>query len=272
MNNEDILVLAGDKAYLPHMKATAVNCRAHGQWNGEICFVLGNDAHDALEDLVPRGIRVLMTKRTGYYTKFALFNPYFRRWRRAFYTDCDVLVQRPLAPLFELPLPTPIMMDKEPFTFEHAFTYWDKGAALREHPELAAFLWHHRDPKDYSFCTANIIWEPRRLSYEVEYRLNELEQQLRPINTHCGSGTDQSIINVLLHDQITAIPDKLIAYWGVTKDGAPPTVLVHYVGANAPWTPQPPEVEQFINPVLRRPCYDLYCEMRCQFDKIFPKR
>jgi lipopolysaccharide biosynthesis glycosyltransferase len=269
---ENVIVLAGDANYVPHMKATAVNCRAHGGWTGDICFVLGADAHHMQEDLESRGIHTVLSDRTHYWTKLALFRPYFRRWRKAFYTDPDVLVQRPLAPLFDLPFNTALMMDGEPFTFKHSFSHWDDGAALRSNPTLTNWLWSVRDPTAYSFCTANILWKPNELAIDTEEQLTALETRLRPINTHCRVGTEQSIVNVLLYDQITPVPDKWFCYFGVNRDGAPPTVLVHYVGAFAPWrVGKTPWAFAYANPVIGEPCIFTYHKLLANFETIFPK-
>lgn len=268
----DVIVLAGDAKYLNHMKATAVNCRREGAWSGDICFLLSPDMVGLQEDLQARGITTVIGSRDGYYLKFSLFRPWFRRWRRAFYMDSDIIVQRPLAPLFELDIPDVLVMDREPFTLLHSFSYWDDGRALAMRPDLAEVLWAMRKPTTLGFNTGFVLWQPDRLPFDAEQKLTELEALLRPINVHNGKGTDQSIINVYLHDRITDVPDKLFGYWSTANEVDSKTVAVHYCSWYAPWLVKPPTDESHTNPVLRRACREVYESSLNSFDQVFPRK
>lgn len=269
---DDVIILVGDADYLLRMKALAVNCRQHGAWTGDICFVLAPGAEFAAPYLQARGIYTLQSPRDSYYAKYAIFNEYFRGWRRAFYTDCDALFQRPAAPLFDIELSKPIMMDlQRDCTFEFDFTHWDEKGAMAAHPELARYVFEKRNPKDRTYISAAILFEPDRLPATTEQELYALHDKLKPINTHVIHGGDQPIINLQLYEQIMPVPDRLFCYWSENSDGAPPTVHVHYCSDYAPWIIKRPGMDAYANPVIGLPGHVIYPQLLRDFDTVFPR-
>jgi len=263
------LVLVADEPYLPHAKSLLVNCRRQGQWDGECCLILPPSI-DAT-DFTARGIHVLHNAEPKHYRKFAIMDKFFSKWELMLYLDCDTMVQAPLAPLlYELEWGT-LLADREPFNIRHAFTHWASEEQLKRPESIALLdeLWDQSDPEAHQFNTGILLWHPGCMPERGQERLLALRDKLAPVNTHCISGTDQPIFNLVYQGRFRQVRSTLFGYWRNVWDQS---IVVHTVSFYAPWIKPPTNHQAYMNEKLGRPYHEVYQENLRLFDETFPRK
>lgn len=123
------VVFVSNQLYLSKFVMTALTLRHQGNYQGDICLVIGDDLlnHPVLTDPIlqylrveikyfpeipiPRGTKELMrTLERGphwfpklfQFHKFHLFNTFFKKWRRILYLDCGLTIFDSLQPLLDV--------------------------------------------------------------------------------------------------------------------------------------------------------------------------
>jgi len=203
--------------------------------------------------------------------------------------DCDVLVQGEIAPLFDelhqrvqvvtrtddrtppiMDVVSPLIGDREIFTLFHCFTYWATQATYNEAPEgIYDWLWANFDPNHHQTNTALLLFEPSGIPDIATAHLIAMRERIAPINIHVVNGTDQSVFNLVFYKQFSHIRDKLFSYW---EHAGAQTRIVHYTSGYAPWVEKQPGMDAYENPILGRPCHEIYQENLRQFDTTFPRK
>jgi lipopolysaccharide biosynthesis glycosyltransferase len=261
---DDVIILAADREYLRHAQSLMVNCRLQGQWTGDFCMITpeGTD----VSSVAGRGVELLSVSDVGFMQKFWMFDGFFRGWRKAIWLDCDVLVHGNLYRLLELVDTAVMVADRENGSILGSF--WRDTEAGR-HLEL--YYWMFKtfpSIMEKTFNTSCVTFRPKGIPEGTPERLIELQAHVKPAN-HCDrGGTDQQIINLLLYDYFAPVPDRLCCYWNETTSN---TVVSHYCRWYAPWLEKVSHAHAYSNPVLARPCKDVYEENLSKFDQLFPR-
>ncbi len=264
----DVIIQAADANYMDHAKALFVNCRLQGTWEGDFALIVpvGTD----VSGVVGRGIAILESDGLRHFQKFSIFDPFFRAWERAFYMDCDVLVQDAIAPLFdELDSDKMLIGDVEPWSLFHCFTYWSGQPTYNAAPEgIYDWLWTHYDPRYRQFNTAMLLFRPAAIPEDAVAQLTTMREKIEPINDHVVHGTDQPVFNLVFYKKFSPIRDKLFFYWEHADEN---TRVVHYCSGYAPWIEKLAGMDAYANPRFGRPCHDIYKDHLAQFPTLFPK-
>ena len=275
--DEAVIILAADEKYMDHARAVFVNCRNQGEWKGGLALIVpqGTDG----SDFAKRGIAVQEADSADpFYQKYAIFSPFFRRWKVAFYMDCDVLVQNPLDSILEEVQENRIVADREEFTLEHCFTYWVPEVAkeqdktgLPQDPRQRETLNHLLATYGRSYHQYNtglLLFRPSDYPMDAMSKVITMHKSIAPINTHCLRGTDQPVINLTFYDSFLDVRHNHFSYWARATDE---TKVVHHCSGYAPWIKmEHPDQDGYANKKLGRPCHDIYLENLNDFVKCFP--
>ncbi len=306
--SDQVIVFVADSKFLPHTKALAVNCRRQGDFTGDFLWIVPDDMHAPdVYDLTGRGLQVLLVPDRGFLMKFNLFHPYLSRWRQALYLDADCVVQRPLQQAFDQleaaqPGATgrkPIVADCEEGPAFTAWKQWDPAHVLHglqvddslhstiEDGSLYGDM-AKRFPHILSgrmFNTAMMCWEPASVDADTVNQLRNLQAEFGDCNAPENGGTDQQIVDLLLHQQMKPATDKLWCWWGLDapcnrmpsegrgwKGGEVP-VVVHYGRWYSQWRYKKPEMDAYSNDRIGDGvvCYDFYRENLTAFETVFPR-
>jgi len=232
MQLSSVLVLVADEAYLPHAKSVFVNAKRQGRWEGDYCLVAPPSVDRKYFE--NRGINVLVDDQERHYRKFAIVDDFFKKWDIVLYTDCDVLIQKPLEPLLHEVGWGEILADREMFTLEHAFTFWATEEDLKKPERVQVFdwLWKQYDRNRQQFNTGVLLYHPRTLIPNARQMLVEMKGKIAPINCHVVNGTDQPIFNLVFYDRFTRIKNDAVCYWNSTWKE---TIITHTCSGYAPW-------------------------------------
>ena len=275
---QDVVVLAADEKYLPHVKSVLVNCRRQGEWKSDCCLILPPDVDT--EYFTSRGIYVLTDPAPTYFRKYALFDQYFNqqymnprgnpeyKWDRVLYLDADVLVQNPLASLMHEVGWGTILADRELWTLHHAFTHW--ATTSQNTPEATKafdWLWENYSSEWRQYNTGVMLYHPRTLPTDARKQLTAMHERIAPINTHVGKGTDQPVINLMFYKLFERVRSDLFCYY---RSAWEKTIVIHYCSGLAPWIDKRPGMAAHFNHTLGRPCHDVYLENLAAFEETFP--
>jgi len=279
--SDNVLILVADDNYVPHAQALMVGCAREGGWDGDYCIIMPEGCDGT--DFEKRGIYVLHVPDKGFLAKFHIFSPYFRKWSSAFYLDCDILIQGPIQRAFEQleRTGTDIICDKEDTPAIMSWEIWDK-----KHTEHQA-LYDEMQADFPSLCepiwnTAWVLFKPAAIETDMVDKLHALQTRFAVCNPIEEGGTDQQIIDLLLHNRITHVQEKLFCYWGHdepqsrvlsrfrgwTGDETP--IMLHYCRWYAPWVKKDKTADAYLNRRLKRSCYDIYTENLNSFEEVFP--
>ena len=280
MSKEVILIVA-DENYVAHAKALMVGCRNEGEWDGDFCIIMPEGCDGSV--FVDRGVDVLYVPDTGFMAKFHIFSTYFRKWESVFYMDCDILIQGPIRRAFEQlnNSGAEIICHQEDTAAITSWYTWDKDHndhqdiydQLRtEFPLIEERIWN----------TAWVLFKPAAFADDLVDQLRALQTRFAICNPEGEGGTDQQIIDILLHKRITQVADKLFCYWGMDEpqgrvmsefrgwDGDETPIMLHYCRWYSPWTKKDATADAYIIRRLKRVCYELYTENLATFDLMFP--
>ncbi len=281
------IVLAADSNYMDHAKSLMVNCRRQGSWTGDFCFLCPQECDTS--DLEARGVVVFRAPEETWVNqvKFHLFDPWWRRYERLLYMDCDVLVQGSLDELFtELTeKPLGIYMDScHGVTTRQDWEHFDKlyGSGMESHPELYEQLKvefpHIDDPRPSSDV---MFFAPEVVPDGTVEKLRDIANRYLEANPN---RMDQQVTNLLLHDRLSPLT-KDHCTWFAFDDpgnrvpqeaqgwrGDEEPVILHYWNMYAPWLEKTPDAGAYLNHRLGRPCREVYLENLSLFNETFPRR
>ena len=306
--SDRVIVFVADAKFLPHVPSIAVNCRREGGHTGDFLLIHPDDLDVA--DFTQRGFVSLPVPDRGFLQKFNLFHPFLKVWKQALFLDCDCMVQRPLSQVWEqldaigqIDGFKPILADKEEMPAFLSWRTWD--ADHEEHglrvvqnadsslsPILTEGSIYHRIAErfphvliDRMWNTSMMCWEPRSFPDDTVDRLRALQAEFGDCNRPEKGGTDQQIIDLLLHQWIRLMPRKLFVYWGLDEfasrvastgrgwDGTEIPAVVHYARWYSQWTKKTPDADAYDNNRIGDGvvCYDFYQQNLADFDTVFPK-
>lgn len=287
-----VIVFVADENYLPHYKALAVNCRNEGQYTGDFCFIVPDELMTG--DLIERGFYVLPTDEKGFMAKFEVFNPFFRKWDQVLYLDADVIVQRPLQPLFDQLTNWPresanrrrILAMREDVPVFMGWQIWDKE--WQSHTEIYEEM-GQRFPfvnasvnSDKMWNTAILLYEPASIPEDTVEKLKALQEEYFICNDPAKGGTDEPIIDLLLHHHFAQIGEKGWCHWGLDNHNArvpsisrgwrgdEVPVILHFTRFYAMWLEKKPEADAYASHRLGRPYREIYKENLAAFEETFP--
>lgn len=289
-----VIVFVADEKYLPHYQSLAVNCRNEGQYEGDICVIV--PAGMPTGDLVARGFTVLPTEEKGFLAKFEVFNPFFRRWDQSLFMDADVIVQLPLQSLFDQltnwPRETPnrrrILAMREDVPVFMGWQIWDKD--WQAHTEIYEAM-AERFPfvnaslnSDKMWNTGVMLYEPASIPEDTVGKLKALQDEFFVCNDPAKGGTDEPIIDLLLHHHFAQVAEKGWCHWGLDEHNArvhslsrgwrgdEVPVILHFTRFYAPWLEKAPGTDAYMSHRLGRPYRDIYKDNFAAFNDTFPIR
>lgn len=292
--SDKVIVFVADEKYLPHYKALAVNCRNEGQYGGEFLWIVPDNHEPWTDDLVNRGFHVLYTEDRGFLAKFSIFNTALREWDQAMYLDADVIIQLPLQPLFDQlanwPMETPsrrrILAMREDVPVFMGWQIWDKD--WQAHTELYERM-SERFPfvnaslnSDKMWNTSVMIYEPASIPKDTVDQLRLLQEEFFVCNDPAKGGTDEQIIDLLLHHHFAQVAEKGWCHWGLDNHNArvpsisrgwrgdEVPVILHFTRYYAPWLIKEPDADAYASHRLGRPYRDIYADNLAAFNEIFP--
>lgn len=281
---DKVIIFVSDDQYINHVKSVAVNCIRQGGYDGDFAVIcpLGSRAADEFKSY---GWHVLGVNATGFLQKFSILSDYFKQWDKALYVDCDILVQGKLSQLFSL-------LDN---AGEWIFMDREDGDTMRTMPV------HNRDevgnatlygvlkssfPFVYerTFNTAFVLFNPAFIARGTIENLLQLQETFFALNDPAKGGTDQQIINLLLHPRGLQIPNKLVCYWGLDEpqnrvdsefrgykaDDVP--VAIHFGRHYAMWEPKNEGQAAYYSDRTGRVNKELYLENLRAFDEYFKRQ
>jgi len=265
----DLIVIAADENYFEHVKPLLVGCRIAGKFEGDFCVLtpLRDDLNYAFEnDLADRGIAVIKCNDRGYYLKYNMFSPWFSRWERALYLDCDCIIQNPLDSVFSLLSPqlgNRQLIDEDCGTIRNALQNDDDGTGYKAHADLVAKLESCYNLDLCNHCAGVFGWRPCEAETDMEHKLRGIHELIRPINRHVKTGSDQPVFDLCYQGRHLPIPNKEIAFWP-NADGT--TAVIHYTHGFAPWL-----ASGFLRTPQGKSITSTYVHNTRAFDEVFPK-
>jgi len=298
--SDKVIIFVADEAYCPHYRALAVNCRNEGQYEGDFLWIVPDDADDWAKDLERRGFRVLSVSDRGFLAKFQIFNPYLRNWEQAMYLDADVIVQRPLQSLFDQLTAWPREADAASFGAFHrkriiacreevpvfmGWQIWDKE--WKDHTAIYEDMskrFPHVLTADKMWNTAILLYEPVSIPNDTIERLRLYQNEFAICNDPTKGGTDEPIIDLLMHNQMAQVGEKGWCYWGLDEHnarvpsisrgwlGEEIPVILHYTRWYSAWINKPPDTDAYMQHRLGRPCHDIYLDNLAAFENTFPAK
>lgn len=317
--SDRVIVFVADEKFLPHVMSLAVNCRRQGEFAGDFLVIHPDDLLPVVTlqdgstpiDLRERGFATLPVPDRGFLQKFNLFHPFLRRWRQVLYLDADCMVQRPLSLIFDQldaaePLADgtkPILADREEMPAFLSWRTWDPdhvahGLKVIQNPDtsLSPILTegsiYHRIAQRFPHVvsermwnTSMVAWEPASIADDTVERLRALQAEFGECNQPEKGGTDQQIVDLLLHNQIRLMPDKLICWWGLDEkasrvasdsrgwDGTEIPAVIHLGRWYAQWIVKTPPMDAYFNDRIGGGviCHEFYQRNLADFETVFPK-
>lgn len=298
--SDRVIVLVADANFLPHTKSLAVNVRRQGQTGADFLWIVPDDmfAPDVY-DLTSRGAFVLPVRDRGFLMKFNLFHPYLKQWKQALFLDADCMVQRPLSFVWEQldaaqPYADgckPILTDREEVPVYMGWQVWDKD--WRDHEaiyEAMSARFPHVFTEQKMYNTSMVAWEPASVPDDTVDQLRALQTEFDICNRPENGGTDEPIIDLLLHQRIRLMPRKNFCFWGLDCkpderqdsrvpsesrgwDGTETPTVVHYGRWHAPWIKKPHDADGYFNDRIGDGVvtYNFYHENLAAFETVFPK-
>lgn len=277
---DSVIIFVSDDNYIDHVKSLAVNCKLQGNWDGDYAVICPSGSR-AANEFRQTGFDVLETNFSGFMQKFDVFNKFFKKWSKALYLDCDIIIQDDLQRLFVLLDNGDLWMDTEDGKIIDMFWRDDQKEANRPVYEWMSQNYPHVDTCQ-TFNSAFILFKPESIDETIPSQLSELQDKIHPINSPYKLGTDQQPINVLMWHQIKKIPNKLCCFWGhaepsndVVSDwrgwvGGEVPVGIHYTRWYAQWNYKTPNADAYKVHKLDKPAFEIYHDNLKKFDEVFP--
>lgn len=200
---------------------------------------------------------------------------------------------------------TPILGDREEMPCFQSWQVWDPdhqahGLKIVRNPDTSlspilteGSIYHRiaqRFPhvvKDRMWNTSMMCWEPASIPDDTVDRLRDLQAEFGECNRPERGGTDQQMIDLLLHDRFRLMPRKLFVYWGLDCqpderqnsrvasesrgwDGTEVPVVIHMARWYANWLVKAPNADAYFNDRLGVVNHEFYQRNLADFDAVFP--
>ncbi len=283
--SDSVIVLASNTEYLQYAKSLMVGCIRQGNWKGDFCLVSAQDSDS--EDLELRGINILNVpdSHRAWLTKFHIFSPYFKRWKRVLYLDCDILIQGDLNDAFDgmaKQFPSILFDGSSDGSIEHNWKHFDKlyGDGYDAHPEIYEAMRAEFPHVDERILTSDVICYDTNTVPEGTVEALQATA-LKYAGANAGNA-DQPVFNLVLYDKMAPITKDFCTWWAFDDPGnrvpqaekgwrgdETPAIL-HYWSMYAPWLVKTPDAGAYFNHRLGRVCHELYAENLAAFNKEFP--
>ncbi len=292
--SDKVIVFVADDEYAEHYKSLAVNCRNEGQYDGDFLWIVPDDAGDWVHDLRQRGFHAFPVQDRGFLAKFQIFAPYLRQWDQALFMDADCIVQRPLQPLFEQlanwPLESTnrrrVLAMREDVPVFMGWQIWDKEwqshtEIYEEMGQLYPFV-NASLNSDKMWNSAVLLYEPASIPEDTVAQLRALQAKYFVCNDPAKGGTDEPIIDLLLHNHFAQVGEKGWCHWGLDEHnsrvpslsrgwrGDEIPAILHFTRWYAPWVEKEPDADAYLSHRMGRPYIDIYKENLAKFDATFP--
>ncbi len=284
--SESAIVVVGTEAYIPHAQSLMANCVKQGNWAGDFCFLCAQDCDTS--KLEGRGIHVFQCEEKSWSNavKFHLFSPYFRKWERLLYLDCDILIQGDLNEACnELEDRFPLILCDGPQQ-STVLDDWIHFAELtgdgpEKHPEVFAELTKRFPHIHQQIHTSDAMcFCPDTIPETTTQELLDVQAEFQAINPR---SYDQQVFNLLLYDRMGFMgkdhctwfpfdePSNRVVSEPRGWDGTEEPEILHYWSAHAPWIEKTPDAGGYFNYRLDKPSYDVYQENLAAFETVFPR-
>jgi hypothetical protein len=302
--SDQVIVFVADEKFLPHVPSIAVNCRREGEFKGDFLLIHPDDLD--VSDFMRRGFVSLPVPDRGFLMKFDLFHPFLKVWKQAMFLDCDCIVLKPLSMIFDqlnridlVDGTLPILADRDDGPSFSAWQQWDtdheqhglrtekQDRALRAivEPGSVYAMIAERFPAfltERMWNTSVLAWEPLSVPDDTVDQLRALQAEFAECNRPDKGGTDQQVIDLLLHHHIRPMPNKLCCWWGLNEaanripseyrgwDGTETPSVIHLGRWYAQWIEKTPPMDAYYNDVLGVICHEFYQRNLADFDTVFP--
>ena len=135
------------------------------------------------------------------------------------------------------------------------------------------------------FNTAMMCWEPVGIGADTIDQLRDLQAEFADCNRAENGGTDQQIIDLLLHGRMQPATDKLWCWWGLDAPhnrvksegrgwkGDEVPAVVHLGRWYAPWRYKKPAMDAYSNDRIGDGVvyYEFYQKNLVDFKMVFPR-
>lgn len=174
-------------------------------------------------------------------------------------------------------------------------------SSREETPVLMSWQVHDKDWKDHQevyeamgrefphvmstdkmWSTCLLVFDPKEIPDNTVEELRRLQEKYFVCNDPAKGGTDEQIIDLLLHDSMAQCAEKAWCYWGLDEQasrvpsaargwvgGEIPSV-VHYTRWYAPWIIKTSDMHAYDNDRIGRVCHEFYQDNLNAFDDVFP--
>jgi len=284
MNDSVLVVVASGGAYLQHGKALAVNCKLQGNWKGDFAWICNPE--DDMSSIESRGFDVLRFPEKRCAMKFRLFDPYFKKWNRLIFFDCDSLVQGDLnvaCDRLSARFPAILCDGSQDNSILSDWEHFDRlgGTGPDSHPEVYERLKAKWPSVTQPLFGSNAFcFDPRSIPHGTLESILSVQEEFKEANP---GGYDQQVTSLVLYDQLERAGKDFFIWWafdvphnrvpsesrGWRGDEFP--VAVHYWSCFAPWLEKPDDNASRVNERLGRVCRDLYLENLAAFNTMFPR-
>jgi len=226
-----LLILVTDLNYIEHVKYNIKNIRnVYGEI--EICVLCDKSDYEEIKKLLDYKnvfIRKIQTdleqEERKYLNKFHIFDPFFKRWQKILYIDCDTLIFSSLNDIFK------ILSDEKNFIVDF------------ENSEIKDFFYNLSVEnldinqieiiKNKGFNTGIILFNSSIIENNTISNLYHLSEKLSKYNRHGhGEMGDQPIINIYFYQIASQVVENMFCYW-VNIDER--TIISHFCHWFAPW-------------------------------------
>ena len=140
----------------------------------------------------------------------------------------------------------------------------------------------HIHTADKMWSTALLLWEPESIPNDTIEQLRALQEEFKVCNDPEKGGTDEQIIDLLLHNHMAQVGEKGWCFWGLDEEnarvpsiargwrGGEIPVVLHYGRWYAPWIKKKQDMDAYTVPRLNRVCHEFYAENLAKFEEMFP--
>jgi len=253
-----VLVQVCDKNYLAHAKYLFANAKKHGKWDGDYCLIANDIPPKDLKTFKKAGIKIFhIEKSHTYYSKLNVFNKYFKKWDYVLYMDQDIVIFNNIATEKPPETDTLIADIDGPFQIQQYFGHgWPPerwGAAIADLLPKYPFI------QNLGYNAGFFYFNTSLIKSDTLINLNKLKDEIMPINTHSGIGSDQPIINLYFYNHISS--DSFCSFWRTPEDRI--KKAIHFCHGEAPW-----KNDTYSN-ILKKSYKDHYLECLLSFKKVF---
>ena len=162
---------------------------------------------------------------------------------------------------------------------------WDKE--WQNHTDIyekMAKRFPHTQTADKMWSTALLIWEPESIPNDTIEQLRTLQEEFKICNDPENGGTDEQIIDLLLHNHMAQVGEKGWCFWGLDEDnsrvpsiargwrGGEIPVVLHYGRWYAPWVVKTSDMDAYSAPRLGKVCHEFYAKNLSAFNTLFPRK